>query len=45
MIRMTTVNGLTVITRTTRIAEMTAMQVWVTGMTGIPYSSYICHFR
>ena len=45
MIRMTTVNGLTVITRTTRIAEMTAMQVWVTGMTGIPYSSYIRHFR
>ena len=32
MIRMTTVNGLTVITRTTRIAEMTAMQVWMTSV-------------
>ena len=45
VIRMTTVNGLTVITRTTGIVEMTAMQVWETGMTGIPYSSYIRHFR
>ena len=30
MIRMTTVNGLTVITRMTRMAGMTGMQVWMT---------------
>ena len=33
MIRMTTVNGLTVITRTTRMAGITGMQVWLTGIT------------
>ena len=35
MIRMITVNGLTVITRTTGIAGMTGMHVWMTGITRI----------
>ena len=33
MIRMTTVNGLTVITRMTRMTGMTGIQVWMTGRT------------
>ena len=32
MIRMTTVNGLTVVIRMTRMAHKTGMQVWMTGM-------------
>ena len=35
MIRTITVNGLTVITRMTRMAEMTGMQVWLTEITGM----------
>ena len=32
---MTTVNGSTVMIRMTRIAGMTRMQVWLTGITGM----------
>ena len=35
MIRMTTVNGLTVTIRMTRTAGMTGMQVWLTAITGM----------
>ena len=35
MIRIIIVNGLTVITRMTRMAEMTGMHVWMTGMKGL----------
>ena len=34
IMRMTTVIGLTVITRKTRMAKKAGMQVWMTGMTG-----------
>ena len=35
MARMATVNGLTVMIRRTRMAGMTGIQVWLTGITGM----------